>query len=103
MEQEVSSYEEMTEATNQILCHALPEAFLPLAPAEVQGVDVTPALHGEGQLPTLPSGFSSPGERSVNSRSPSKPPLAPYIWCEWGALSLCCSCNTSCRKDVEVN
>lgn len=74
MEQEVSSYEEMTAATNQILCHALPEAFLPLAPAEVQGVDVTPALHGEGQLPTLPSGFSSPGERSVNLRSPSKPP-----------------------------
>lgn len=74
MEQEVSSYEEMTAATSQILCHALPEAFLPLPPAEVQGVDVTPSLHGEGQLPTLPSGFSSPGERSVNSRSPRKPP-----------------------------
>lgn len=86
MEQEVSSYEEMTAATNQILCHALPEAFLPLPPAEVQGVDVTPSLHGEGQLPTLPSGFSSPGERSVNSRSPRKPP--PPTFGVSGALYL---------------
>lgn len=91
-------YEEMTKAaTEQIYCRALFETF-PIPAGEVQGDDVTPFCKVKVSYRFLPSGFFFPGERSVNLYPP-----APQIQREWGVLSLCCSCNTSCRKDVEVN
>lgn len=65
---------------------------------QVQGDDVTPFCKVKVSYRFLPSGFFF----SWWEKRELVPPPA-HIQREWGVLSLCCSCNTSCRKDVEVN
>lgn len=88
MEQEVSSYGEMAVATNQMHCHALFEAFPPRC-----WCDPFFAWLGSATIPPLRLSF--PWWATCE--------LGELVLREWGVSSLCCSCNTSCRRDVEVN
>lgn len=79
------------EATRQIYFHMLTETSL-ITTGEVRGNDVTPFWKVKVSFPW---GFFS-SKQTVNLRS-------LYVFSEWAVLSVCCSCNTSCQRSVEVN